>query len=141
MAGIAPMPYIELIGVPKAHGAHKREQRHVLGRAQGNRDDINNARLHSDDSPTETARAVKMECLRVIEPNAAPANIATTAAIRRCKRGLVPRARDESAARPVMVSVSAVVVRSGMHAYAPRGCRRHIRQCGRFRFNSLGVKR
>src|SRR5258705_3798201 len=44
---------------------------------------------------------MKTECLRVIEPNAAPANIATTAAILRCKRGLVPRARDESAARRV----------------------------------------
>ena len=81
--------------------------------AQGNRDDISNARLQSDDSTTEKARAMKTECLRVIEPNAAPANIATTAAIRRCKRGLVPPARDESAAMPVMVNVSTVVVRSG----------------------------
>ena len=56
---------------------------------------------------------MKTECLRVIEPNAAPANIATTAAIRCCKRGLVPRTRDESAAMPVMVNVSTVVVRSG----------------------------
>jgi hypothetical protein len=81
--------------------------------AQGSRDDISNARLQSDDSTTEKARAMKTESLRVIEPNAAPTNIATTAAIRRCKRGLVPRARDESSARPVMVNVSTVVVRSG----------------------------
>ena len=81
--------------------------------AQGKRDDISNARLQSDDSMTEKARAKKTECLRVIEPNAAPANIATTAAIRRCKWGLRPRARDESAAMPVMVNVSTVVVRSG----------------------------
>ena len=81
--------------------------------AQGNRDDISNARLQSDDSTTENARAMKTECLRIIEPKAAPENIATTAAIRRCKRGLVPRAKDESAARPVMVNVSTVVVRSG----------------------------
>jgi PAS domain S-box-containing protein len=80
---------------------------------QGKRDDISNARLQSDDSTTEKARAMKTECLRVIEPNTAPANIATTAAIRRCKRGLVPRARDESAAMPVMVNVSTVVVMSG----------------------------
>ena len=82
--------------------------------AQGNRDDISNARVQNDDSMTEKARAMKTECLRAIEPNAAPANIATTAAIRRCKRGLVPRASDESAARPVIVNVSTVVVRSGM---------------------------
>src|SRR5215469_4508078 len=82
--------------------------------AQDKRDDISNERLQSDNSTTEKARAMKMECIRVIEPNTAPPNIATTAAIRRCKRGLVPRAKDESAARPVMVNVSTVVVRSGM---------------------------
>jgi hypothetical protein len=81
--------------------------------AQGNRDDIANAKPQSDDSTTEKARAMKTECLRVIEPNAAPANIATTAVIRRCKRGLVPCAKDESAAMPVMVNVSTVVLRSG----------------------------
>ena len=56
---------------------------------------------------------MKTECLKIIEPDAAPANIATTAAIRRWKRGSVPRARNESAARPVMVNVSTVVVKSG----------------------------
>ena len=81
--------------------------------AEGNRDEISNARLQRDDSMTEDARAMKTECLSVIEPNAAPANIATTAAIRRWKRGSVPRARNESAARPVMVNVSTVVVKSG----------------------------
>src|ERR1700747_2200672 len=80
----------------------------------GKRDATRNARPQIDDNTTEKARAMKMERLKMIEPNAAPANIATTAAIRRCKRGLVPRARDESAAIPVIVNVSTVVVRSGM---------------------------
>ena len=78
----------------------------------GRRDDISNARLHNSDSTTEKARAMKTECLIIIEPNAAPENIATTATTRRFQRGLVPRARDESAARPVMVNVSTVVVKS-----------------------------
>jgi hypothetical protein len=59
------------------------------------------------------ARAMKMARLKVIEPNAAPTNIATTAAIHCCQRGLVPRARDESAVRPAMVNGSTVAVRSG----------------------------
>jgi hypothetical protein len=80
--------------------------------AQGNRDDISNAMLQSSDSTMEKARAMKTECVRLIKPNAAPANIATTAAIRRSKRGWVPPARDESAARPVRVNVSIVVIRS-----------------------------
>ena len=46
-------------------------------------------------------------------PSAAPSKIATTAAIRRAQLGLLPPASVESAARPVIVSVSTVVVRSG----------------------------
>ena len=49
-------------------------------------------------------------------PSNAPANIATTDPTRRTGRGFVPPASDESAARPVSVSVSTVVVRSA----APR---------------------
>src|SRR6266446_4164213 len=47
-------------------------------------------------------------------PNAAPANIRRTARSRRRQRGLVPPANLESAARPVIVSVRTVVVRSGI---------------------------
>ena len=70
-------------------------------------------RLQSDERTTEKARAMKTVCFRVIKPNTAPANIATTAAIRRCNRGLVSRPSEESAAMPVMVNVSTVVVMSG----------------------------
>ena len=44
---------------------------------------------------------------------AAPPNMATTEKIRRSERGLLPPARNESAAKPVRVSVKTVVVRSG----------------------------
>ena len=47
-------------------------------------------------------------------PIAAPKNISTTARSRRRHRGLVPPASVESAARPVMVRVRTVVVRSGI---------------------------
>ena len=47
-------------------------------------------------------------------PIAAPKNISRTASSRRRHRGLVPPASVESAARPVMVRVRTVVVRSGI---------------------------
>src|SRR6266850_6777615 len=47
-------------------------------------------------------------------PIAAPKNISRTARIRRRHRGLVPPANLESAARPVMVRVRTVVVRSAI---------------------------
>src|SRR5258705_3622485 len=47
-------------------------------------------------------------------PIAAPKNISRTARIRRRHRGLVPPANLESAARPVMVKVRTVVVKSGV---------------------------
>ena len=50
---------------------------------------------------------------RTRAPIAAPKNIDTVAIIRRPRRGFVPQARPESAAKPVSVRVSTVVVRSG----------------------------
>ena len=46
-------------------------------------------------------------------PNAAPKNIAATAATRLANLGLLPFASEESAPIPVIVGVRAVVVRSG----------------------------
>src|SRR5205085_7841107 len=67
---------------------------------------------HSDDN-VATASGRASECLRSSAPDAAPANMSRTDAIRLCHRGLVPPANEESAARPVMVRVRTVVVRSG----------------------------
>jgi hypothetical protein len=50
---------------------------------------------------------------RTSAPIAAPKNIDTVAIVRRPRRGFVPPARPESAAKPVSVRVSTVVVRSG----------------------------
>jgi hypothetical protein len=46
-------------------------------------------------------------------PTAAPENISSTEAMRLRHRGLVPPAKNESAANPVIVRVKTVVVRSG----------------------------
>src|SRR5260370_13807388 len=61
-------------------------------------------------TPSETAT----ECLSIRPPMIAPANIASRDAQRLCHRGLLPPARDESAANPVIVCVRTVVVGSGM---------------------------
>src|SRR5260370_29858956 len=65
------------------------------------------------DMVPHTHSAPATDRLSIRAPTAAPANIAITDATRLCHLGLVPPARDESAARPVIVSVNTVVVRSG----------------------------
>ena len=50
-------------------------------------------------------------------PNAAPKNIATTDSILFAHLGLLPFAIEESAPMPVIVSVSTVVVRSGIASF------------------------
>src|SRR5215471_18653635 len=61
------------------------------------RDEINSVRPQSAEATTAMTSATKTECLIAIEPRAAPANMAVTAAIRRNQRGLFPRASEESA--------------------------------------------
>ena len=50
-------------------------------------------------------------------PNAAPKNIAATAATLLANLGLLPFASEESAPMPVIVSVRTVVVRSGIASF------------------------
>src|SRR5260370_25875840 len=59
---------------------------------------------------TQSATTIDRFSIRL--PAAAPTNIASTEATRLRHRGLVPPARDESAARPVIVNVRTVVVKS-----------------------------
>src|SRR5262249_565457 len=59
-----------------------------------------------------TARGKASERFNSIAPAAAPVNITTTERNRRTHRALLPPAREESAARPVMVRVKTVVVKS-----------------------------
>jgi len=77
------------------------------------RNEESNATQQTEDTTTAKPRAAKTERMRIMTPIVAPANIASTEASRRCQRGLLPWAREESAARPVMVNVNTVVVRSG----------------------------
>src|SRR6266446_1770843 len=53
------------------------------------------------------------ECLSSRAPTNAPANIRRMEIARLCHRGLLPPAKEESAANPVIVSVKTVVVKSG----------------------------
>ena len=73
--------------------------------------------LHTDVRATARASAANTDRLMSSAPTAAPANIARTAASLRCQRGLLPPAKEESAARPVMVSVNTVVVRSATPSF------------------------
>src|SRR5438270_9366185 len=54
------------------------------------------------------------ECLSSRAPAKAPPNIKRMDNTRRCHRGLLPPAKEESAASPVIVSVKTVVVKSGI---------------------------
>src|SRR5260370_32177232 len=84
-----------------------RDTDHTLGRAavidacacEDQRNEENNATLQTEATTTAKARAVKTDRLTTMTPSAAPANIASTEASRRCQRGLLPWAREESAAR------------------------------------------
>ncbi len=62
---------------------------------------------------TQRESARTSECLNNKAPEAAPANMAATDPIRRCQRGLLPPANEESAAKPESVNVKTVMVRSG----------------------------
>src|SRR5216684_3822150 len=53
------------------------------------------------------------ECLSSRAPTNAPAHIRRMEIARLCHRGLLPPAKEESAASPVIVSVKTVVVKSG----------------------------
>src|SRR6266567_1174089 len=66
------------------------------------------------DKSVAVAKGNTNERLSSSAPIAAPKNISRTARSRRRHRGLVPPANLESAARPVMVKVRTVVVRSGI---------------------------
>src|SRR5438034_6679108 len=66
------------------------------------------------DKSVAVAKGNTNERLSSSVPIAAPKNISRTARSRRPHRGLVPPANLESAARPVMVRVRTVVVRSGI---------------------------
>src|SRR5260370_25692097 len=59
---------------------------------------------------TQSATTIDRFSIRL--PAAAPTNIASTEATRLRHRGLVPPAREEAAARPVIVNVRTVVVKS-----------------------------
>ena len=65
----------------------------------------------------QTASGSEMERVTIRVPAVAPASIATMATERRCRRGLSPPAKRESAANPVIVSVSTVVVRSATPSF------------------------
>jgi hypothetical protein len=99
---------------------YSRDPAHTLCRSavvdacacEDQRTEESNATLQTEATTTAKARAVKTDRLTAMTPSAAPANIASIEASRRCQRGLLPRAREESAARPVMVNVNTVVVTS-----------------------------
>jgi hypothetical protein len=59
-----------------------------------------------------THNASTTERFTIRLPTAAPENISSTEAMRLRHRGLVPPAKNESAANPVIVRVKTVVVRS-----------------------------
>src|SRR5207249_10962775 len=81
------------------------------------RNEESNATQQTEDTTTAKPRAAKTERLRIMTPIVAPANIASTEASRRCQRGLLLWAREESAARPVMVNVNTVIGRSGTPSF------------------------
>ncbi len=81
------------------------------------RTENNNAAKHINEVAAARPRAAKTECFTMMAPSAAPNTIANIEPVRRCQRGLLPPAREESAARPVTVSVSTVVVRSGTPSF------------------------
>jgi hypothetical protein len=81
------------------------------------RTENNNAAKQNKEVAAARPRAANTECLIMVAPSAAPNTIANIEPVRRCQRRLLPPARKESAARPVTVSVSTVVVRSGTPSF------------------------
>jgi len=67
---------------------------------------------HNPDTKPEIARGSAIEYRSSHTPATAPANISATDNARLAHPGLLPPASEESAAIPVIVSVSTVVVRS-----------------------------
>src|SRR5438105_11997137 len=70
-----------------------------------------------DEASVATRSVRNTERFTQIAPSIAPAKSANTEAVRRCHLGLEPPAREESAAIPVIVNVSTVVVRSGIASF------------------------
>lgn len=72
-----------------------------------------NANTQQIDKNVASANGTVSERCTSSAPTPAPKNISRTDTSRLCQRGLVPPASAESAASPVIVSVSTVVVKSG----------------------------
>jgi hypothetical protein len=81
------------------------------------RTERNNAALHAAEIAVASHKAAEIEYCMTTAPNAAPKNIAATAATLLANLELLPFASEESAPMPVIVSVRTVVVRSGIASF------------------------